>query len=143
MTHCVQKGAGSSGFADFKMASSDEEYLETLITKLSLESDSKIRRALIELTKLTKNKEIAHLFHLKGGLKCLFTLIKRPNKSIADIALSTLANCALESGCRREVGVCEKLSYAFLFCLYMISFFYLLLILGLSDKKIGRNSRTW
>lgn len=91
------------------MASCEEKYIETLITKLSFESDSKIKRALIELTKMTKNKENAHLFCLKGGLKCLFTLIKRPNRSIADIALSTLANCALESGCRKEVGVCEKL----------------------------------
>ena len=117
--------------------------METLISKLSLESDSKIRRALIELTKLTKNKENAHLFCLKGGLKCLFTLIKRPNKSIADIALSTLANCALESSCRREVGFCENLSYVSLFCLYVIAFFYLLLILRPSDKKIRRNCRTW
>ncbi|XP_068678920.1 armadillo repeat-containing protein 5-like [Montipora foliosa] len=85
------------------MASCNAKHIENLIMKLSLESDSKIKRALLELTKLTKNKENVDLFCLKGGLRQLFILIKRPNKTIADMALSTLANCARESESRREI----------------------------------------
>ena len=76
--------------------------------KLSDESDSKTKKALIELTKLTKNKDNARWFCLKGGLKRLFILIKQPNKTVADMALSTLANCAREVESRKEVSVCEN-----------------------------------
>ena len=89
------------------MASADAKYIESLIMKLSLESDSKTKKALIALTKLTKNKENVHWFCLEGGLKRLLALLKRPNKTIADMALSTLANCAREEESRKEVSLCR------------------------------------
>lgn len=86
------------------MASASADYIERLIMKLSPESDSGTKKALITLTKLTKVKENVHLLCCKGGLKRLLALIQRPNKTIADMALSTLANCAREEECRREVS---------------------------------------
>ena len=88
------------------MASNGAKYIDSLIVKLGLESESKIKKTLIELTKMTKNKENVHYFCVKGGLKHLFVLIKRPNITIADMALSTLANCAREAESRREVSAC-------------------------------------
>lgn len=87
------------------MASASADYIENLIMKLSPESDSGTKKALITLIKLTKVKENVHLFCCKGGLKRILALIQRPNKTIADMALSTLANCAREEECRREVSV--------------------------------------
>lgn len=87
------------------MASAGAVYIESLIMRLSPESDSGTKKALITLTKLTKVKENVLLFCCKGGLKRLLELIRRANKTIADMALSTLANCAREEECRREVSV--------------------------------------
>lgn len=87
------------------MASASAEYIDSLIMKLSSDSDSETKKALITLTKLTKVTENVRLFCRKGGLKRLLALIQRGNKTIADMALSTLANCAREEECRREVSV--------------------------------------
>ena len=87
------------------MASADAKFMESLIMKLSHESETKTKKALIALTKLTKHKEHVHLFCLQGGLRRLLVLIKLPNTTIVDMALSTLANCALEEGSRKEVSV--------------------------------------
>lgn len=89
------------------MASVDVKFIESLILKLTLESDSKTKKALITLTKLTKNKENVHWFCLKAGLKRLLALIQGQNRTIADMALSVLANCAREEESRREVSVCR------------------------------------
>lgn len=89
-----------------KMADSETKYIENLILELNSEFDSKTKKALIALTKLTKNKENARLFCLKGGLKRLLALIQRPNTTVVDMALSTLANCVLDEQCRKEVSVC-------------------------------------
>ena len=106
-----------SGVTDFystahrevsKMASSGANYIESLIAKLSPESDSRTKKALALLAKLTKVKENVHWFCLQGGLARLLALIQRgPNTTIADMALSTLANCAREEESRREVSVCR------------------------------------
>jgi len=89
------------------MASANGEYIDSLIGKLSPKSETGAKKALSELTKLTKVKENVHWFCIKGGLKRLLGLIQQPNRTIADMALSVLANCAREQESRREVGVCS------------------------------------
>lgn len=105
--HSWSKGTKTLGtrVGSFKMASARGEYIESLIVKLSSKSESGTKKALMELTKLTKGKDNVHWFRVKGGLKHLLSLIQRPNRTIADMALSALANCAREQESKREVSV--------------------------------------
>lgn len=121
------------------MASAGGDYVESLIGKLSPKSESITKKALIELTKLMKVKENVHWFCVKGGLKRLLSLIQPPNRTIADMALSALANCALEQESRREVGVRRIKAGASLLIVigFMIFKFY---FFNLVDKEIGWNS---
>ena len=112
--------------------------IESLIMKLNPESDSRTKKALMALTKLTKDKENVYLFCLKGGLKRLLALIQLPNETIADMALSVLANCALEEKSRREVSV-RRIKIMFLtYFLLTLSLFVRFL-----DKEIGWDSCSW
>ena len=124
------------------MASAGGEYIESLIGKLSPKSESVTKKAMLELTKLTKVKENVHWFCLKGGLKRLLSLIHPPNRTIADMALSVLANCALEQESRREVSVrrIKVGTSLFIFIGFMIFKFY---FFNLVDKEIGWISYYW
>lgn len=105
------------------MVSTSGKYIESLIVKLSSKSESGTKKALIELTKLTKGKENVHWFRVKGGLKHLLSLIQRPNRTIADMALSALANCAREQESKREVSVHRvKVGISLFICIDYITF---------------------
>ena len=121
------------------MASVGGEYIASLIGKLNPKSESVTKKTLIELTKLTKVKENVHWFCFKGGLKRLLSLIQQPNRTIADMAVSVLANCALEQESRREVSVrrIKVGTSIFIFIGFMIYKFY---FFNLVDKEIGWNS---
>ena len=121
------------------MASVGGEYITSLIGKLNPKSESVTKKTLIELTKLTKVKENVHWVCFKGGLKRLLSLIQQPNRTIADMALSVLANCALEQESRREVSVrrIKVGTSIFIFIGFMIYKFY---FFNLVDKEIGWNS---
>lgn len=121
------------------MASAGGEYIESLIGKLNPKSESVTKKALVELTKLTKVNENVHWFCVKGGLKRLLSLIHPPNRTIADMALSVLANCALEQESRREVSVrrIKVGASLFIFIGFVIFKFY---FFNLVDKEIGWNS---
>lgn len=86
------------------MAAACAKFIEDLISKLNPKSDSKTKKSLIALTKMTKDKDNVDVFCAKGGLKRLVALIQLPNKTIADMALSVLANCARQELSRREVS---------------------------------------
>lgn len=88
------------------MASRGAENIESLIEKLGSESLSTAKKALAALTKLTKNSENVSRLRLKGGLSRLLEFTRQPNQSLVDMALSALANCALDNECRKEVGFC-------------------------------------
>ena len=124
------------------MASAGGEYIESLMRKLSSKSESGTKKALIALTKLTKVKENVHLLCIKGGLRHLLSLIQRPNRTIADMALSVLANCAREEESRREVNVRRIKSGAslFIFIEFILFKFYFFNFL---DKEIGWNNYPW
>lgn len=128
LEHCASRSS--------KMASAGGGYIESLIGKLSPKSESITKKALTELTKLTKVKENVHWFCVKGGLKRLLSLIQPPNRTIADMALSALANCALEQESRREVSVrgIKVGTSLFIFIGFMIFKFY---FFNLVDKEIG------
>lgn len=126
----------------FKMASAAGEYIESLIGKLNPKSESGTKKALSELTKLTKVKENVHWFCIKSGLKRLLGLIQQPNRTIADMALSVLANCAREQESRREVSVRrikEGTSIVIFVDLILFKFHYF----NFLDKEIGWNSYPW
>ncbi|XP_022787570.1 armadillo repeat-containing protein 5-like [Stylophora pistillata] len=79
------------------------KYIESLIKKLSLKSESKTKKTLIALTSMTRHKNNVDIFCEKGGLRRLIALIQLPNETIADMALSVLANCARQEESRREI----------------------------------------
>ena len=86
------------------MAAVGAKQIESLALKLNSESPLKIKKALMALTKLTKNRENVRCFRLQGGLNRLLQLIRQTNKTMLDMALSALANCLLEEGSRLEVS---------------------------------------
>ena len=124
------------------MASVGGDYIESLIGKLSPKSESGTKKALTELTKLTKVKENVHWFCIKGGLKRLLSLIRRTNRTIADMALSVLANCALEQGSRREVSV-RRINVGTLIIIFIDFILFKFHYFNFLGKEIGWNSYPW
>lgn len=124
------------------MASAGAKYIESLIVKLSPKSDSGTRKALTELTKLSKVKENVHWFCIQGGLKRLLSLIQRPNRTIADMALSVLANCALEEESRKEVSV-RRIKIGTSIVIFIDLIIFKFHYFNFLDKEIGWNSYPW
>ena len=89
---------------NFKMASADPVNFERLIAKLGSKVPAIAKKALATVTKLTRNSESVTKLRVKGGISLLLGFVQRPNRSHVDMALSALANCALDKECRHEVS---------------------------------------
>lgn len=77
---------------------------DNLVKKLSSSSISSVKKALATVAKLTKRSNEADLFREKGGLNKLLALLKRPNNSIIDMAMSAIANCSMFKESKNEVN---------------------------------------
>ena len=78
-------------------------YISSLLQKLQSSSTSSVQKALISLSRATRKNENVIKLRDKGGISLLLEFLKSSNKKDLDMAVSVLANCALEKQCRLEV----------------------------------------
>jgi len=77
--------------------------IENLVQKLGSSSLSTLKKTLASVAKITKRSNEAEVFRKYGGLSGLIALLKRPNNSIIDMSMSSLANCSMFTECKKEV----------------------------------------
>jgi hypothetical protein len=78
-------------------------HISSLLRKLQSSSSSSVQKALISLSRATRKPENAVKLREEGGIDLLLAFLKSSNKKDLDMAVSVLANCALEKQSRTEV----------------------------------------
>ena len=78
-------------------------YISSLLRKLRSSSASSVQKALISLSRATRKLDNVVKLREEGGIDQLLTFLQSSNKKALDMAVSVLANCALEKQSRREV----------------------------------------
>ncbi len=80
-------------------------HISSLLRKLKSSSPSSVQKALISLSRATRKTDNVVKLRNEGGIKILLTFLESSNKKTLDMAVSVLANCALESQCKAEVTI--------------------------------------
>ncbi len=78
-------------------------YISSLLRKLQSSSVSSVQKALISLSRATRKSDNVVKLRDEGGINLLLTFLHSSNKKALDMAVSVLANCALEKQSRTEV----------------------------------------
>ena len=78
-------------------------HISSLLRKLQSSSSSSVQKALISLSRATRKSENVVKLREEGGIDLLLAFLKSSNKKDLDMAVSVLANCALEKQSRTEV----------------------------------------
>ena len=78
-------------------------HISSLLRKLQSSTPSSVQKALISLSRATRKSDNVVKLRNEGGLKILLTFLESSNKKSLDMALSVLANCALDNQCKAEV----------------------------------------
>ncbi|XP_028400595.1 uncharacterized protein LOC114523765 [Dendronephthya gigantea] len=78
-------------------------YISSLLGKLQSSSLSSVQKSLISLSRATRKPENVKKLREEGGIKSLLSFLQASNKKTLDMAVSALANCAMERKCRNEI----------------------------------------
>lgn len=93
-------------------------YISSLLRKIQSPSASSVQKALISLSRATRKSDNVVKVREEGGISLLLEFVKSSNRKALDMAVSVLANCALEKQSREEVSNNYNLKYAW--CQYSI-----------------------
>jgi hypothetical protein len=78
-------------------------HISSLLRKLQSSSVSSVQKALISLSRATRKSDNVVKLRDEGGINLLLAFLQSSNKKDLDMAVSVLANCALEKQSRKEV----------------------------------------